>query len=499
MKKDISKLLNLLEQFSKEPDNIKLKDDMVVDMDEFFAQKNKLVEDIIKLNDVFSKIPDNEFVVDRLCLNIELKKEEKIDHYKKLFIDKYGSNLIDDKNYENLNNLVYFLGLVPDSIALELTENIIDNLKVKSTKKAYIPFFKGYKLIIEEKHIQAINEFDKATDIDNNFWYAILFIAYTYFNTKKYRIALSYFHKTLEFSEKIREDLLVKIFPYLADSYYHIKDYKKAVKFIGEALKINPDLAYANNFKGYCLYKLKWYDEALRYLNKSIELGTDDLYPYWNKIRVHKATGEYNKALDVIEYLKTKTKSKKSIQNEIDSIRKLQKQKKVIKPAVNINVNEDVEIIEDEKETAFVPSPLKKKTSGIQLELEEILEDLLEIRLRKNKQTFGKQLKIYSPADDPTKYGRQFRTDTGRMDILTQDMEDNSYVIIELKRGKSDIEVVEQIQNYIDWTINNLAKPNQPVKGIICIKEATNRLKALVKTLPDIELFEYEFDFIKIA
>lgn len=71
--------------------------------------------------------------------------------------------------------------------------------------------------------------------------------------------------------------------------------------------------------------------------------------------------------------------------------------------------------------------------------------------------------------------------------------------VIELKRGKSDIDVVDQIQNYMSWTKKNLAKPEQLVKGIICIKEATKNLKTKVKSLPVIELFEYKFDFIKIA
>ncbi|NOZ34035.1 MAG: DUF1016 family protein [Chlorobi bacterium] len=500
MKKDISKLFNLLEQFKKNLNDIKLKEELSQVLDTFFAQKHKPIEDINKLNDVFSKIPDNQFVVDRLRLNIELKKEEKIEHYKKLFVDKYGSNLIDDKNYENLSNLIYFLGLLDESVAFELIVEIINILKFKSVNKEYIPFLEGYKLIIEEKYTQAIKEFDKATDIDNNFWYAFLYIAYTYFATKKYRIAISYFHKTLEFTEDIQKDFFVTIFLYLAESYSLIKDYKNTVKFLKKSLNIKTDIAHVNNLMGYSLYKLKMYNDALFYLDKSIELGKDGLYPYWNKIRVYKITGEFNKALEVIEILKTKTKSKKLLQNEIDSINKLKKKhKKRIEPSKVNLVLESEKIIEDEKEITFVPSPLNKKTSGIQLELEEILEDLLEIRLQKNKQTFGKYLKIYSKADDPSKYGRQFRTDTGRMDILTQNLEDNSYVIIELKRGKSDIEVVEQIQNYINWTINNLAKPGQAVKGIICIKEATNKLKTLVKSLPNIELFEYEFDFIKIA
>ena len=492
-----SKLFSFLEQFKANLENIELKEKLSQELDNFFKDKNNTQDIFIKLDNVLSDIPENELVVDRLRLNIELKNSDGIRYYKELFVSKYGGKLEDDENYINLGYLVYFLGLIPNPIALELADNIIDNLKSKSIKEAYIPFLEGVKLHTQNKYEEAIDKFNNARFIDTGFWYAYQFIAYTYFDLKEYRIAIGYFKKFFEFINKLKPEFVVDSYLYTSYCYFRIKDFKNTTKFLKKCLKINPNYYYANNLMGYSLYKLKEYDKAIPYLDKSIKNGKDGLYPYWNKIQVYKATGDFDKAMEIIEELKTKSKSKKSIKNEIESIKKLKKKrknKKSVTPPIVDSILE-FEIEDDENVTDFVPEAFEKDISGIQLETEKILEDLLEKRLLKGKPTFGKKLKIY----DNGYYGRQFRTDTGRMDILTQDKEDNSYVIIELKRGKSDIEVVEQIQNYIDWTKKNLAKPGQAVKGIICIKEATNRLKALVKTIPGIELYEYEFDFIKIA
>ena len=493
MKKDISKLLDLLRRFRDKPDKIELKDEIFVELNEFFAQKTKPLEDVKKIDDVFSEIPDDQFVVDRLLVNLELKNEKRILHYKKLFVSKYGGKLIGDENYSNLTYIATFLSLLPVSIAHELTDNVIYFLRKNPVKDSYIPFLEGYKPFIEKKYKSAIEKFDEVTAIDNNCWYTFLLIAYSYFARKEYRIAIGYFNKTLDFTENIKSYSFDILYSDIAYNYFQINDYENTVKFLSKSLKINPKLQYANNLMGYSLYRLKRYEEAVIYLDKSIKLDPDGQYPYWNKLRVFKAIGEYDKALEIIKILKGISKSKKTIEREIETIKKLKSKRKPLKKDLKetVFVEDEVEL----NEGKFYPAPAKAGDSDIEFQKEEILERFLENRLLKKKKTFGKYLKIY----DDGYYGRQYRTDTGRMDILTQDLKDNSFVIIELKRGISDTEVVDQIQDYIDWTKKNLAKKDQPVKGIICIKEATNSLNALVKTLPDIELYEYEFNFIKKA
>jgi RecB family endonuclease NucS len=67
--------------------------------------------------------------------------------------------------------------------------------------------------------------------------------------------------------------------------------------------------------------------------------------------------------------------------------------------------------------------------------------------------------------------------------------------MVELKRNEAGIEVVEQIEKYIDGLSKEL---NKNIKGIICLHKPDNLLKELVKTKENIELYTYGFEFKKI-
>jgi hypothetical protein len=125
MKKDISKLIKLLDKYSKDYENIKLNNEIGLELDSFFLQKEKPINDLNRINEAFSKIPENHLVVSRLRINIELKNSDKIKHYKNMFVKKYG-DLENDENFTNLNGLVYFLSLVPKKMELELLDKIIE-------------------------------------------------------------------------------------------------------------------------------------------------------------------------------------------------------------------------------------------------------------------------------------------------------------------------------------------------------------------------------------
>jgi len=68
----------------------------------------------------------------------------------------------------------------------------------------------------------------------------------------------------------------------------------------------------------------------------------------------------------------------------------------------------------------------------------------------------------------------QYATDIGIIDILCIDKNEN-YVIIEIKKGSASDKVVGQIQRYLNWVQNNLAKEKK-VRGIIVCKEYSKKI-----------------------
>lgn len=126
---------------------------------------------------------------------------------------------------------------------------------------------------------------------------------------------------------------------------------------------------------------------------------------------------------------------------------------------------------------------------------ESTLENMLLEQIKYGYKLFGKCLEVYN---DDKYYGRQLVLPEirGRLDLLLIDKEDNQLYVVELKRNNAGIEVVAQIESYI---LGLRSLMNKEVKGIICVHNADSTLIDLVKEKPNISLFNYHFDFDKLA
>jgi hypothetical protein len=81
----------------------------------------------------------------------------------------------------------------------------------------------------------------------------------------------------------------------------------------------------------------------------------------------------------------------------------------------------------------------------------------------------------------------------GRIDILARDQNTGDYVIIELKRDRSDDEVVGQCSRYMGWIKQYWAEPaGVGVRGIIVAHEATDRLQAAVLPHESVSVYTYQ-------
>ena len=131
------------------------------------------------------------------------------------------------------------------------------------------------------------------------------------------------------------------------------------------------------------------------------------------------------------------------------------------------NFIDGIDEIKKEKETKKVEEEWSlEETEAVS----EVLESEIEASIISNPEILEEGLELI---------GNQYATSVGRIDILCRD-KDRNFVVIELKRGTGTHKVVGQIQKYMAWVIENLAKDKQ-VRGIIVVREYDKGLEYAIK------------------
>ncbi|MBU4142309.1 DUF1016 family protein [Patescibacteria group bacterium] len=153
-----------------------------------------------------------------------------------------------------------------------------------------------------------------------------------------------------------------------------------------------------------------------------------------------------------------------------------QEQTVILKNTVNINNNEE-----------------ETESGSMEFPLEEYLENFIV----KNWDNidFGEPLELYIDDDDTP--AQQYPTGVGIIDLLAKDVKGN-FVVIELKKGRSNQQVVGQILGYVGWVKNNLAEKGQKVRGIIIAADSNNALLEAVSTVEDfisVKYYRVKFSF----
>lgn len=127
---------------------------------------------------------------------------------------------------------------------------------------------------------------------------------------------------------------------------------------------------------------------------------------------------------------------------------------------------------------------------------EFVLEKYLEEFMVSNwsKLDFGEKLKLFE--DEDGNIGQQYYAEgVGYIDILALD-KDNNFVVIELKKGRKNDEVVGQVLRYIGWVRRHLAKNGQDVRGLVVVGEKDQKLEyALEEISSKVQVKRYSINF----
>lgn len=123
--------------------------------------------------------------------------------------------------------------------------------------------------------------------------------------------------------------------------------------------------------------------------------------------------------------------------------------------------------------------------------LEKHLEDFL---VQNWKQTeLGRMYDIYE--EDGELVGQQYPSDTGPIDILAISKDKKTLLVVELKKGRVSDNVVGQVQRYMGYVKEELAEPDQNIKGIIIALEDDIRIRRALSVTTNIDFYRYQVSF----
>ena len=161
-------------------------------------------------------------------------------------------------------------------------------------------------------------------------------------------------------------------------------------------------------------------------------------------------------------------------------------------PVVNLaEYGEEIENLIDGIEPSILVANDGEVEDPAAFAMEKHLEDFL---IENWFQTpFGKQFDIFEA--DGELVGQQFMTDTGVIDILAVSKDQNTFLVIELKKGRASDVVVGQILRYMGYVKGELAEPDQAVKGVIISMGDDIRLQRALSVVNDIDFYRYEVSF----
>ena len=97
--------------------------------------------------------------------------------------------------------------------------------------------------------------------------------------------------------------------------------------------------------------------------------------------------------------------------------------------------------------------------------------------------------------EDGELIGQQYRTDTGRIDILGISKDRSELLVVELKQGRASDQVIGQIHRYMGDVQAELAEEGQTVRGVIIALEGDLRLQRALTMTSNIEFYKYEVSF----
>lgn len=366
--------------------------------------------------------------------------------------------------------------------------------------------------IVTPDEEQAVECFVAALDQDPTYWVAARECGDHFARQRNWQASRRYYEQALEQTSAQNDASLQFRYAWCLGK---LKEHQLSETHYRACLKLDENHLHARHSLGWALLQQDKNGEALAVFEDAIKRKESGAYPLRNKAKALAKLGRFSEAIVAWEAIVSTGRSGKRAREEIARLKGLLK-KGSLPPAVSKIVEDDLSMDgseADDSEEAIgevVPEPrasqfLTEATSQRPVsaaDREVVLEEMIERCIQRGETVFDRRLRMYGDGAGTAaekRYGRQYVIPgIGRIDLLTVDVDSGEFVIIELKRGVSDEEVVHQLERYLDWGQHNRSLGGKGVKGIICVHSASSSLMRAAKGKGHIEVFHYALQLVRV-
>lgn len=134
---------------------------------------------------------------------------------------------------------------------------------------------KGFELYEQEKYEEALEELNKAIELNPKNFKAHNRIGLVYYQRGEYDQAIEEFNKAIKLNPDFGAPYSNLILIYHNQGNYDMA-MEQAIKLFKKGIELKPNRFMAHNRLGICYYQQKRYDLAIEQFNKSIELNPDN-------------------------------------------------------------------------------------------------------------------------------------------------------------------------------------------------------------------------------
>lgn len=288
------------------------------DEEEFFYYLEEHIKILEKAIEFHDKITENDLGYRYLWHNIDsFTKNNRNKDVKTL---KYCSNelkiLFSAATFEQLgiyNQIAVFHDFLLDhgvistcilnNKGISLSRSLRDDEAIECFNKA---------LEIDPKYVCALNNlgvitglieyFDKILEIDDQILTAWFNKSFSLFRTRKYddidqiKKAREYCERALTINPNDKDSLYLK-----ACIHQFLGNYEKATEGYEKVLEIAPKNTYILRKQGELLFKMEKYIEAIKYLDKAINLKPGNMYLWENLVKIYKKVKDREKEFNCYE------------------------------------------------------------------------------------------------------------------------------------------------------------------------------------------------------